>query len=188
MLRGGATNSLARDDALLGFVDASTHDVEVARRTMRREFNDRAGELATWIGVLQDLAERRVAVAVHIGGGRCHRGYLLAVGRDHLVLVGEGGCTVLVAMAAVGLVRPQPATDRVIPRSDRLPAEGRTLLEALEELLPTDPEVVVGIRTLPETVRGRVVGLGQDVLTLRTADGGVSVVPHLAIADIAWGS
>lgn len=180
-------NRLAGDEALLGFVDASTQGVEVARRTMRREFNDRAGELATWVGVLQDLAERRVAVAVHVGGGRCHRGRLTAVGRDHLVVVGEGDGTVLVSLAAVQLVRPQPATDRVIARSDRRPAE-RTLLEALEDLLPTDPEVVVGIRALPESVRGRVVGLGLDVLTLRTIDGGVNVVPHLAIGDIAWGS
>jgi len=181
-------SSLAGDDALLGFVDASTHHAEVARRTMRRELNDRAGELATWIGALQDLAERRVAVAVHIGEGRCLRGCLIAVGRDHLVLAGEGPCTVLVAMATVRLVRPQPATDRVIARSDRSPGEGRTLLEALEELLSTDPDVVVGIRALPEAVRGRVVGLGQDVLTLRTVDGGVNVVPHVAIATIAWGS
>lgn len=179
---------MAGDDALLGFVDASLHDAEVARRTMRREFNDRAGELATWIGALLDLAERRVAVAVHLGGGRCHRGHLAAVGRDHLVLTGEGACTVLVALAAVRLVRPRLDADRGLARGDRPPAEGRTLLEALEGLLPTDPEVVVGIRALPESLRGRVVGLGQDVLTLRTADGGVSLVPHLAIADIAWGS
>ena len=180
--------SIGGEDVLVGFVDASTHEAEVARRTMRREFNDRAGELATWIGVLRDLAERRVAVAVHIGGGRCHRGRLIAVGRDHVVLADEGDCTVLVALAAVRLIRPQPAADRVVARSDRRPAEQRSLLEALEDLLPTDPDVVVGIQAVPESLRGRVLSLGQDVLTLRAVDGGVNVVPHLAIADIAWGS
>lgn len=185
-LPGGVVPS--GDVPFVELVDDVTHEAEVRRRVARRERDGRAGECATWLGVLQDLAERRVAVAVHLGGGRCHRGHLLAVARDHLVLAGEGACTVLLAMGSVRIVRPRPAEGRLVAHGDRPPAEDRTFLEALEQLLPTDPEVVVGLRDLPDTLRGTVSGLGEDVLTLRSLSGGVQVVPSSAIADVTWGS
>ena len=174
-------------DPFIGFVDAAAQEREVVHRAARRELTDRAGELATWAGTLQDLAERHASVAVQLGSGRCHRGRLRAVARDHLVLVGDGVVTVLVAMPAVRSVRAGTALGRTVPQGDRPPVEDRTLLEALEDLLTHDPEVVMGLRGVPDVVRGRVERLGEDVVTLRTADGGAQVVPDTAVADVAWG-
>jgi hypothetical protein len=180
-------SSVREPDPHVELVDVATHEFAVRRRVARRGMVDRSVELADWVGVLGDLAERHVPVSVQLGGGRTHRGRLTAVALDHLVLAADGGTTVFVAMPAVRAIRSGRAPQRRAPSGDRPAADERTLLEALVDLLPHDPHVLLGVRDLPGTIRGRLVGVGEDVLTLRTEDGGTVLFPDAAIADVAWG-
>lgn len=174
-------------DPLVGLVDEAMHAEVVRRRNLRRGLADRAAASATWIGTLRDLAEQRVPVAIHLAGGRVHRGRLTAVAADHLVVVGDGAVTVVVAKAAIRQLRPQADLPRHAVQGDRCPGDNRLLPEALEDLLAHGVDVTLGLQDVADTVYGTVETLGEDVLTVRSVDGRLLLVPLEVIADIVWG-
>lgn len=175
----------SHDDAHVRFLDEVTQEAAVRRRAAQQGLQDRASESATWIGTLRDLAERRTPVVVQLQGGRCHRGCLTAVSGDHVVLGGQP--TVVIALHAIGLIRASRGARGTLPQGDRRAADERTLLETLVELLPLDPVVHLGTRGPAEPLRGTVVRVGEDLVSLRTEDGAAVVVPAAAVTDLAWG-
>src|SRR4051812_21674722 len=61
-------------------------DAAVSDRSQGRVLRQVAEEEATFVGVCVDLAERGVGVVIRTASGRSHRGVVVAVGRDFLVV------------------------------------------------------------------------------------------------------
>lgn len=147
---------------------------EAASRARRREraLAQQAAERATLAGTLVDLAEAGTPVALRTTAGRTHRGAVVAVGRDYCSLAVAGG-TVHVALAAVGVVRPEQAV--AAPASgDRPPALDLTLGEALSRLLAERPRVMLVVAG-GEPVVGELVAVGAEVATVVVGGGRTSV-------------
>ncbi len=173
-------------DPYLGLLDLATHRDAVRSRSTARAHHAVAAQLATWTGSLHDLAESRRSATVRTISGGVRRGTLTAVGLDHLVLSSPDGALVLIALGEITLVRPDPSTyPPTVATGDRGRSQDRTLLEALEVLMETR-DVVIAVRGSAEPLRGRVTGIGEDVVTLRLAgsDHAVVYLPAGAIAEV----
>ena len=173
-------------DPYLDLADDASLRMAINARSEERARQDRAADLATWVGTLRDLAERRVPVVVRTGHGRTHRGVLAAIGVDHLAVRSVNGSLVLVAMDTVRLVRPDPSVVAPAAMGDREVPHDRTIAEELEFLVERAHVVAVVVRGLPDPLRGEVAGLGEDVLTLGGvgADRGTIYLPLAAIAEL----
>lgn len=173
-------------DAYLAFTDEATHRAAVASRIEERDRRDRASEVATWLGSLRDLAERGLEVSLVCAAGRAHRGALVAVGPDHVGLRLATGALVLVALDTVRAVRPEPGHRGDAAMGDRGHPADRTLVDVLEDLALRDGSVAVRLRDVVDPVNGTVLGLGDDVLTLRldTAQRETMIVPLDAVAEL----
>jgi hypothetical protein len=158
----------------------------VEARQEGRERRDRAAEVATWTGTLRDLAERQLGIVVRVAADRAHRGSLVAVGRDHVALRLASGSMVLIMTDTIRSIRPEPGRAAPVAMGDRGTSQDRTLVEALERVVEDATEVVLALRDIDDPVNVRVVGLGEDVLTLRTTGGGPSTiyVPVTALREI----
>jgi hypothetical protein len=177
-------DSLAR---LLADAAASSAASERSQSRLLREV---AEAEATFVGVALDLAERRAGVLLRTSSGRAHRGVILAVGRDFLVVrdpsVGAGA-PAFVALSAVTSLRPQPGAGldasgaRVAPRDVGLAA-------LLSSLAAERPRVLVGVAGGSgggeEPVAGELRSVGVDVVTLRL-DGGAGLRAHVRLGSIA---
>jgi hypothetical protein len=174
------------DDPYVRLVDASRLATAVEARSRERNHRRRAEELATWIGLLYDLAERDVPVSVRLVSGAVRRGFLVAVGLDHVVLRFTTGGLGLVTLDQVACVRPEPGGEVPAATGLRDASQDRTLLESLEHLLAGPEAVALGLRGSPEPLLGTLVALGEDVVTLRRlgGDGGTTYVPVSAIAEV----
>jgi hypothetical protein len=178
------------DDAYVGLRDDAVLERAVEERVTGREHRDRALELATWTGTLRDLAERGTSVVVALEDGLAHRGRLLAVGVDHVALALDAGGVGLLALDAVRSVRPEPGTAAGGAMGDRARSQDRTLIEAVDRHRCEHPELVLGVRGAVHPIRGSVVGLGEDVLSLRVSDAaggahpGVVYLPTTAIREV----
>ena len=172
-------------DPFLDLADESRQRTAMRTRIGHRASRLVATELATFTGTLRDLAERKVRVAVQTSSSRIHRGVLVSVGIDHVVVRRIDGPLALVVFDTVRSVRPHPGS--VVPATGhRQHSDNRTLLEALDRLLEADREVVVLLRDIDEPLRGVMTGLGEDVLTLRTPDEGPTsvYVPVAAVREL----
>lgn len=156
-------------DPFVHLADDAVQDAAVRARSERRGRQQRATEVATWIGTLRDLAERRIVVSLRVRSGRVHRGTLVAVARDHVAVRLAAGRLVFVALPAVRTVRPEPGEAAPPAMGDRDSAQDRTLGEVVARLAEDRAPVVLGVRDLEAALAGEVVGLGEDVLTLRVA-------------------
>lgn len=179
----------ATPDPLLRLRDDAALETAVADRLRLRDGRDRALETASWVGTLRDLAEQEVAVVVTTGA-QVHRAVLAAVGVDHVVLRLPDGTLALVALDQVRAVRPEPGVPAPPAMGDRGSSQDRTLAEVLEQLVGDRVELAVGLRDVAQPVRGRVLGVGEDVLSLAVtgsvADGhGATVyVPLAGIREV----
>jgi hypothetical protein len=185
----GPEASTVTDASLLRLRDDLAVEGAAVRRQTARDLRDRAAELATWTGTLRDLAERGDAVVLHLEGGATRRGWLRAIGLDHLAITTEVGGTALVALASVRAVRPEPGVIASAATGDRAGSQDRTLLEAIQAFVLVGDPLVVGVRDVAVPLQGRLLGLGEDVLTLRVATdpGGVAgtvYVPEGAIREV----
>jgi hypothetical protein len=105
---------------------------EAARlRARERWLRRQAQEEATLAGVLTDVAERGAPVAVHVRGGRRHRGEVRALGADFIFLR-SARADVIVALAAVTSMRTLPGEASTI--GDRSIATSLRLVDVLGEL------------------------------------------------------
>jgi hypothetical protein len=165
---------------------AATARVEeaVAARSRERWLRRQAEEEATLAGVLCDLAERRIPVVVQTSSGRRHRGTVGAVGRDFCVLVVGDGRELLVALAAVSVLRPEPGARP--PIGDRALTVELGLLDALTHLCGERARVVA-VTSAGETLAGEIRSVGQDVVAL-ALDGHrapTAYLPAQAIAEVS---
>lgn len=153
-------------DPHLELLDDARHSNAVAERARERGLRQRDAEAATFVGLVRDLLESGETVTVVTAGERRHTGRVVDVARDHLVVDGPQGRTLL-CHDAVAQVRPRPGSGSGVAAGDRGAVTDRTLLEALSWLADERPTVVVAGRSRAEPLRGRLVGIGEDLLTIR---------------------
>lgn len=162
---------------------------EAARdRSRERMLRRAAQEEATFSGALCGLAESQERVSVRLSTGRTHRGVVAGVGRDFFVVADVDAPTVVIASWATTVLRPASrrwslATDVADARGAAVEVSLRGLLARLAEERPL---VQVGVAGTDAPLRGTLVSVGEDVVTVRLdgdgSDGGGTVVIRLATA------
>jgi hypothetical protein len=181
----------ARDDAddiddFLRTLDTVVQDAVAAEaageRSQERTLRSIAASEGTLVGLLVDLAERSVPVVVRLVSGRSHRGRVLAVARDAVVLRDGPKPPVVMALGAVASVRPQPSGADVEATGGRLAPLGVSLAALLAGFADARPRVQV-VADGDEPVAGELRSVGVDVLTLRL-DGDRGLAVHVALAAV----
>lgn len=140
-----------------------------------------AAEDATWHGALADLAERGRPVLVELRSGRRHRGTVVVIGHDFLVLRPADGADVLIALEAIAVLRSSPGDGPVT--GDREPSSLTTLGEALAGLAAGGQEVAVWTAGSNAAVVGEIAAVGRDLVTLTVA--GERGWTYFALASVA---
>lgn len=157
---------------------ASEH---AALRRVEATLRHQAEAEGTMGGVLVDLAERGVSVAIATVGGRTLRGTIHTLGLDYVGLRATGGEQVVIALAALSTVRTEPAAVRTV--GDRVDRRAATLQSALATLAERRPWVSV-LSVSSDGTTGRLWHVGQDVLTIRADGGAVTYAPIAMVSDI----
>jgi hypothetical protein len=158
--------------------------VEVAARRRARErwLRQQAEEEATFAGVLVDLGEQGVEVAVGTRAGRTHRGRVGVVGADFVGLRPASGppagSEILVALATVTAVRIQAGARPVT--GDRVVTSRLTLVEVITGLAAERERVVLVLAGGGEPVAGTLQSIGQDVVVVRLDDAAAGSRPATA--------
>lgn len=172
------------DDEFLRALETVVRDAaaaEAAReRSQERTLRSIAAAEGTLVGVLLDLAERSVRVVVRVGAsGRSPRGHVLAIARDAVVLRDGRKPPVVVALAAVVSVRPQPYGADLDASGARPAPLDLSLSALLAGFAASRPRVQV-VAGDDEPVVGELRSVGADVLTVRLdGDRGLAVHVHL---------
>jgi hypothetical protein len=140
---------------------------------------------ATVAGVLLDLAERHVAVAVSTTAGRRHQGVIGVIGADFVAVRTAGGAEVLVALAAIGSVRTGPLVAPAV--GERIVTTELRLTEVLAELAVERSRVL--LVTAGDLVAGELRAVGYDVVTIRTdaEPSTTAYVPMAGVAEVSLG-
>jgi hypothetical protein len=150
-------------------------------RSRERWLRHQVAETATLTGTLVDLAEQG-ADATLVVGTRNATGRLVGVGGDGCVLADRAGGVTIVALARIAAIRVagrRRGTGEAT--GDRAPAGEWTLLDALGALASERTPVQLSLAG-GEVVRGDLVSVGEDVLTLRTGAG--DTWTHVAVAAV----
>ncbi|MFU8839624.1 MAG: hypothetical protein ACNA8R_02750 [Nitriliruptoraceae bacterium] len=172
------------DEAFLSLEDEARHAAEVAARSERHQRLQRASEVATWTGTLEDLAERRLPVVLRVAGGRAFRGNLVAAERALVALRSDADQLVVVRTEAVRLLRPQPGVPVAVAMGDRQRVAGRRMVEVLQQLTEERTRVLLGVDGIQEPVAGRLRALGEDVVTLELDDATPRALVYLPISAV----
>lgn len=133
---------------------------------MERSLREQAATAATWTGTLVELAEKRSRVVLLVGGGRL-AGTVEAVGPDFCVLVLAGGRPVLVNLARIAAVVTEAPRGKSPVSGSRLPSLELSLVAALSVLAEERAPVQIAVGD-GHHVSGDLVGVGEDVITLRS--------------------
>jgi hypothetical protein len=153
---------------------------EAARlRARERWLRHQAEEEGSLAGVLADVAERGAAVALHVRGGRRHRGEIAALGSDFVALR-SAGADVIVALHAVTSVRTLPGEATTI--GDRSTGTSHRLVDVLAGLA-VERAAVLLVLADGDAVAGVAVSVGQDVVGVRAA-GGAAVTAYVPVGAI----
>jgi hypothetical protein len=177
---GAADDFLASLDHLVADAVA---EAAAQERSQTRVLRQIAEEEATFLGLALDLAERGVTVVVRTASGRSHRGAVVAVGRDFVVVRDGGGPPAFLAVGAIASLRPQPgsgARDAAGGRGAPLDVGLAALLPALAADRPRVQLCALG----DEPIAGELRAAGVDVLTLRL-DGDAGLRAHVRLAAVA---
>jgi hypothetical protein len=156
-----------RRDPYVDLADEAAHEEAVRARAAERALRERATETASWVGTLRDLAERQIGVVLHGRSGRGHRGVLIAVAEDYVAMRLPGGQTVALAREAVTSVRPEPGLPATPATGDRDRAQDRTLLELIDRAAEERRRVAIAAEGVTDVLQGTLVGVGEDVISLR---------------------
>lgn len=146
--------------------DASVEEA-VRQRQQRRDIAQFESDVATFTGTLRDLAERRVGVTLQTDDDHRVRGILLAVAQDHVVVAMPSRQRALLPLHAVHYVRTDPDVAAGVARGDRSAAQDLLLAERLDRWQDGQPFLAVYVRGRPDPLRGHLVAVGEDVVTLR---------------------
>jgi hypothetical protein len=184
-LVGGSTPSLAsRLDAWLA--DARVESSADAR-SREHWLRAAADADATFSGVLLDLAERGVALAMATVAGRRHRGVVQVLGADFVALRVAAGREVLLATRAIASVRTSDSAGATA--GERVVTTDLRLADVLGELASDRTRARLFVLDASDAVSGELRSVGQDVVTIRT-DGegrGAAYVRTDAVAEVALG-
>lgn len=185
VVAGPATPSFA--SRLDRWVADARADDAAAQRARERWLRSVAEQEATFTGVLLDLAERSAGIAVTTTAGRRLVGAVEAIGADFVALRVAAGRQVLVALAAISVIRTAPSVEDTV--GDRVVTAELTLAEALAGLAADGARVLVVSPAGAESVAGTLRSVGQDVVVLRTdAEPAASAyVPLAAISEVVLG-
>jgi hypothetical protein len=156
------------DELVAAFVQWAASDraaTAAENRARERWLRDEASSSANWRGILVDLAEHATTVVVASGGHKCS-GRVVCVARDFCVLQQPDGRPALLPLAAMSALWPEPAAGGTSV-GDRAPDLALSFVGALAAL--AEDRIPVAL-TLDDGVGlvGRVVSVGDDVITLRT--------------------
>lgn len=175
----GGANLLGR---LAAWAAEARVDEAAAARSRERWLRQVAGEEASFAGVLIDLAERGSPVVAAGVGGRRHRGVVVAVGSDFVALRTPVGRDVLLAVTAIGALRPEGGADA--SAGDRVVTVELDLAGALATLVPDRPRLLLVPRSGDDGVAGTLRAVGRDVVVLRT-DGSPAATVYVPVGAIA---
>lgn len=174
-------------DGLAARIDRWAADArvdEAARlRARERWLRHQAEEEGSLAGVLADVAERGAPVAVHVRGGRRHRGEVRAVGADFVALR-LADADVIVALAAVTSVRTLPGEAATI--GDRSIATSLRLVDVLAGLAAERAAVFLVMAGGDDALAGDLRSVGQDFVGVRVAGApaATAYVPVGAIVEV----
>jgi hypothetical protein len=175
----GSDNDDADARALARWLADARAEEHVAARTRVRRLVDQASEEGTLLSGLLDLAERGAAVRLDTDGGRAFAGVIAGVGRDVVMISGDG-FTAAIAASAIASVRTMDEGARA-PLEARAPVRAATFLDTLIELAADGTPVAVVVRGAPsDTLSGTIVAVGKDVVTMRT-EGGPRLTTYVAL-------
>jgi hypothetical protein len=171
-------------DGLAARIDRWAADARIddAARLRARErwLRHQAEEEGSLAGVLADVAERGASVALHVRGGRRHRGEVAALGSDFVALR-SAGADVIVALAAVTSVRTLPGEASTI--GDRSIGTSHRLVDVLAGLAAERAAVLLVLADGDEAVAGVVLWVGRDLVGVRVA-GGAAVTVYVPVGAI----
>jgi hypothetical protein len=154
---------------------------EAARlRARERWLRDQAGEEGSLAGVLADIAERSVPVAVHVRGGRRHRAEIRALGSDFVVLRSPDADRI-VSLDAVTSVRTRPGEASTI--GDRSVATSVRLVDVLADLAAERAPVLL-VMAGDDAVAGALRSVGQDVVGVRVAGAAPAATAYVPVGAI----
>lgn len=176
-------------DALLADLARWTGDSrsdEAARsRTQERWLRQQAVEDARFAGLLLDLSERGVVVALGTTAGSVLRGRIAAVAADFVLIAhSDGGQVCLVALGCLATVRPEPGRHQSEATADRAAPLTATLADVLAGMAADRPRVrIVGVAAAG-AVTGELRAVGADVMTLRL-DGRPPPTVYLAVDAVS---
>lgn len=161
----------------------SVAEARARERSQARVLREVAEQEATFAGVALDLAERGAVVVARTAAGRPHRGRVLAVGKDLLVLGDGAGPPVLLALPWLASLRPQADASAGVAgaRTSPLPV---SLAVLLSSLAVERPRVLMMAAGDEQPWAGELRSVGADVATLRL-DGADRSVVHLRVAALA---
>jgi hypothetical protein len=185
LVRGrDATSFVARLDRWLA--DASVDDAAL-RRARERWLREVAEQESTLSGVLADLAERHVPVAVRTTMGRRHHGSIQVIGADFVGVRTATGTEVLVALEAIGSLRTAPAVEATL--GDRMVVTELRLADVLSRLAEERERVLLVTRADDDVIAGALRGVGHDVVVVRVEGERPSTayVPTAAIVEVSLG-
>lgn len=154
-------------DPHVTLADNASVQEAVRQRQQRRDIAHVEADIATLVGTLRDLAERRVGITLHSDDDHRIQGVVVAVAIDHVVVATPSHQRALLPLDAVHYVRTDPGIAAGVARSDRLAAQDLLLQERIAHWQGDQPHLAVFVRGRPDPLRGRLVAIGEDVVTLR---------------------
>jgi hypothetical protein len=168
------------------FVADARVDDAVRLRERERWLRRQAEEDTTLSGVLADLRDASLTVAVRTRSGGVHRGRVTAVGADHVVLADAGGRgTVVVALVALTSVRTAPDDPAVL--GDRAGRTARTTTQLVDVLgrLAEERAAVRVVTLAGDAVGGVVRSVGRDVVVVGGDEtSGHAYLPVVAVSEV----
>lgn len=185
LLRGpGGTSFAAR---LEHWVADARVDEDAMRRARERWLHDVAQQEATLSGVLADLAERQAPITLETTAGRRHHGVVHVIGADFAGLRTRSTVEVLVALAAIDVLRTAPAVDATL--GDRMLSTELRLADVLARLAEERERIMLVMRRGDQAVTGELRSVGHDVAVVRAegTDPGTAYVPIAAISEVSLG-
>lgn len=144
---------------------AARVDEAAGRRSRERWLRHQAEEEGSFAGVLRDLAERGVPIAVRVRGGRVHHGRIQVVGRDFVAITADGPGDALLALGLVSSVTIRPGEPVTV--GDHQAPSRLSLVHVLTGLCAERERVMLVVDDGASTVVGTLQALGRDVVTIQ---------------------
>lgn len=170
--------------ALQRWVADGAADDAASERARVRMLRSVAEEESTFAGVIVALAERGAPVTVATTTGRTHRGRVVAVGRDFMVVREAQAPPVFVAFHAAVSVRPAPGRGGPALTGDRPAPLDASLAAVLGAMAADRPRVHTAAPGDPTVLAGELRAVGADVAVLRGDDGTPVYVNLGAVAEV----